>query len=100
MDRAAVYKTTALPAELCLWELVSGATASVLPAPDFALGDHPAPRAFPRLKAVAYPSGLSWGRACDSRLPGSDWLGHEPGAKLRRLWVVTPLVMNVRRHPS
>jgi hypothetical protein len=55
--------------QLCLQELVSGATASVLPWPDFALGDHPAPRAFPRFKAVAYPSGLSRGRACDSRLP-------------------------------
>jgi hypothetical protein len=26
----------------------------VLPGPDFALGDYPAPRAFPRLKVVAY----------------------------------------------
>jgi hypothetical protein len=83
--------------QLCLQELVSGATASVLPGPDFALGDHPAPRAFPRLKAVAYPSGLSRGRACDSRLPGSDCPSHEPSARLWRLWVVAPLVMNARR---
>ena len=67
------------------------------PRARFCLGKHPAPRAFPRLKAVAYPSGLSRGRACDSRLPGSDCPSHEPSSELWRLWVVAPLVMNARR---
>ena len=86
MDRTAVYKNGSSACR----KLVSGATASVFPGARFAFGDHPVPRAFPRLKAVAYPLGLSQGRACDNGLPEPDWPGHEPGAKLWRLWVIPP----------
>src|SRR6266568_1652789 len=85
-------KTAALPAGTRQWRHCFRA-----PRARFCLGRPPGAPRLPRLKAVAYPSGLSRGRACDSRLPGSDCPSHEPSARLWRLWVVAPLVMNARR---